>query len=360
MLDRSPMFDVAVIGAGIAGLTCARQLQQSGYTVVVLEKSRGVGGRVATRRNQDVRADHGVGYLELQGDPRFQSWLQNLIRDGIIQAWTDEPYELNQDGELQKSDRSHQSPYYAAPSGMTAIAKSLATDLTIWLNQRVQSITLTAAPHWHLGLEATNAGSGSPNLVTAKALVIAIPAPQALTLLEPLGDILDSRWIEQIQSVDFLPCLSVIAGYSQRPQVTQLTWQAIDCSVDPNLRWISFDSSKRTNPQEMVFVVQSSAAFAKQYLEEQDLQPTGQQLLDRAATYLGSWFSQPDWFQIHRWRYAFAEHPLQQSYLAARSSLPLVCSGDWCGGSRIESAFLSGLAAANAIEQQLSGVSGLT
>jgi renalase len=359
MLDRSPLFDVAVIGAGIAGLTCARQLQQAGYTVVVLEKSRGVGGRVATRRTHDIRADHGIGYLELQGDPQFQSWLQNLMQAGIIQVWTDAPYELNQAGELQQSVRSHPSPYYVAPVGMTAIAKSLTTDLSIWLNQRVQSIALTPDPHWKLGLEAMNADSISPNVVAAKALVIAIPAPQALTLLEPLGGVLDPRWIEQLKAVEFLPCLSVIAGYSQLPQVTQLTWQAIDCSVDPNLRWISFDSSKRADPQQMVFVVQSSAAFARQYLDESDLQPTGQQLLDRAATYLGSWFNQPDWFQIHRWRYAFAEPPLQKTYLAEEAPLPLVCSGDWCGGNRIESAFLSGLAAANAIKQQLSSGSGL-
>ena len=68
------MFDVAIIGAGLAGLTCAQQLHQVGYQVVIIEKSRGVGGRVATRRLQDTRADHGVRYLEPQG-----KLLQQLI-----------------------------------------------------------------------------------------------------------------------------------------------------------------------------------------------------------------------------------------------------------------------------------------
>ena len=57
------MLDVAIIGAGVAGLTCAQQLHQAGYKVVVLEKSRGVGGRMATRRIEETYVDHGVRYL---------------------------------------------------------------------------------------------------------------------------------------------------------------------------------------------------------------------------------------------------------------------------------------------------------
>ena len=63
-MNKSQKFDIAIIGAGIAGLVCSQELQQAGYSVVVLEKSRGVGGRMATRRVSGSRADHGVRYLE--------------------------------------------------------------------------------------------------------------------------------------------------------------------------------------------------------------------------------------------------------------------------------------------------------
>ncbi|MEO8890284.1 MAG: FAD-dependent oxidoreductase, partial [Coleofasciculaceae cyanobacterium] len=83
------MFDVAIIGAGLAGLACAQQLQQSGYRVVIVEKSRGVGGRMATRRLETTCADHGVRYLESKG-----KWLPPLIemlrQRGILQAWTND------------------------------------------------------------------------------------------------------------------------------------------------------------------------------------------------------------------------------------------------------------------------------
>ncbi len=62
------MIDVAVIGAGMAGLVCAQQLKQAGYSVLVVEKSRGLGGRVATRRLHDIWADHGACYLKPKGE----------------------------------------------------------------------------------------------------------------------------------------------------------------------------------------------------------------------------------------------------------------------------------------------------
>jgi renalase len=68
------MIEVAVIGAGIAGLTCAQKLQQAGKSVVLIDKSRGLGGRLATRRLAGTHADHGVCYLQAKGD-RFQHWI---------------------------------------------------------------------------------------------------------------------------------------------------------------------------------------------------------------------------------------------------------------------------------------------
>ncbi|MBC7822907.1 MAG: FAD-dependent oxidoreductase, partial [Candidatus Parcubacteria bacterium] len=71
-------FDIAVIGAGVAGLTCAQQLHQAGYRVVVIEKSRGMGGRLATRRLQGTHADHGVCYLKPKDD-RFKALITTLL-----------------------------------------------------------------------------------------------------------------------------------------------------------------------------------------------------------------------------------------------------------------------------------------
>lgn len=120
------------------------------------------------------------------------------------------------------------------------------------------------------------------------------------------------------------------------------------------MAWIGLDSSKRAHSPAPVFVLHSSAEFAKAYVEAKDLDPIGQHLLSRAAIELMlPWLDVPEWFQVHRWRYAFPSHPLAELCLDARTPQPLVCCGDWCGGKSVESALSSGMAAANQINQYL-------
>lgn len=357
------MFDVAIIGAGLAGLTCAQQLHQAGYRVVVVEKSRGVGGRLATRRLHDTHADHGVRYLEPQGN-LLQQLIEILVRRGILQTWTNTIYELKPiKPELALTSHSHpcsltphpsEFPRYIALTGMTAVAKFLATGLEIWLNRRVQFITPTPEATWHLTLDQV---TDTHNELIVKAIVSAIPAPQALMLLEPLAqNLLPPIFVESLRSVEFEPCISVISGYPALGASHDLplpTWKACTISDDSELAWIGLDSSKRLDPKMPVFVLQSTAEFAKRYLDAEDLNPAGQQLLSRAAQLLIPALDTPDWFQVHRWRYAFPSRPLNQDCLDAGTSLPLVCCGDWCGGNLIESAINSGLAAAVQINRQL-------
>lgn len=368
------MFDIAVIGAGMAGLVCAQQLSQAGYSVVVVEKSRGLGGRVATRRLHGTCADHGVRYLEPQGQLLGQL-VQVLGDRHLLQVWTDTGYEL--EAKRQQLKPASQSPWYVAPSGMSAIAKFLATGLEVWLNQRVQALALgeglslsapTTGNLWHLTLEPTNINStvAKPKELTARALVIAIPAPQALMLLEPLAETgLPAVFLDNLRSVEFDPCFSVIAGYPAQVQ-PDIAWKAVTFIDHPDLGWIGLDSSKRPPGQPPVFVVQSNAEFAQRHLEVKDLQPAGNQLLTRAAECLLPWLDTPDWIQVHRWRYAFPSRPWHEAYLSAETPLPLVCCGDWCGGAyrsavpsgklaytQVESAMLSGLAAAEQINCQL-------
>ena len=340
------MFDVAVIGAGMAGLTCAQQLFQAGYSVVVVEKSRGVGGRVATRRLHGTCADHGTRYLEPKG--YLQQLVQVLSDRHILQIWTDTAYEwLPEQPQLQPSTH----PLYVAPAGMSAVAKFLAANLEIWLNRRVQAIAPTEGD-WCLTLEPTNPDSVEATSVdsdvTARAVVFAIPAPQALSLLETLASV--PTFLRNLRSVEFNPCFSVIAGYASCSH-PEPTWKAVTFLDDSDLAWIGWDSSKR-HLEPLVFVAQSSSNFAKLHLETHDLNPVGHKLLN-AAQRLLPWLNQPDWIQVHRWRYAFPNRPWHETYLSAGTELPLVCCGDWCGGGDVESAMLSGLSAADQVNHQL-------
>ena len=342
------MFDVAVIGAGISGLSAAQQLRQAGYSVVVVEKSRGVGGRAATRRLHGTRADHGLRYLEASGEilPRL---VEILCDRKILQFWTDAVYEL-------KPNSPVRIPQYVAPDGMSAVAKFLATDLDIRLNQRVQAITPTSENSWQLSFEITTNDLPEESLI-ASAVIVAIPAPQALMILEPFAQAsLPLTFLDTLRGIEFDPCITVMAGYPDSCQMNE-PWKSVVFPEDSDLDWVGFDSSKRLDSQTPVFVIHSSAKFAKLHLDTEDLQLTGKHLLSYAAEYLMPWLNTPEWVQVHRWRYAFPNRPLQQPYLDAGTSSPLVCCGDWCGGNLVESAFNSGLAAAEQVNRQLRNLS---
>jgi hypothetical protein len=339
------MYDIAVIGAGMAGLTCAQQLHQAGYNVLILEKSRGLGGRIATRRLYNTRADHGTRYLQPQGE-LMQQFVQLLCDRHILQVWADPVSEFQS---LNSTSR------YVAPAGMNAIAKFLGQGLQIWRSQRVRAIAFNDS-HWQLSLESDPPEATTDRLseVAAKAVVVAIPAPQALTLLEPLTAL--STLSHQLRSVEFNPCLSVMAGYSIQLE-PKPDWQAVSFADNSYLAWVGWDSSKRAeqNRNYEVFVLQSSAEFARRYLAERDLQPAGYELLAKAADCLLPWLAKPEWMQVHRWRYAFPNRCLEQAYLAAETALPLVCCGDWCGGNFVEGAMYSGMAAAMEVDRQMEG-----
>lgn len=347
-------FEVAIIGAGMAGLTCAQRLHQAGYRVVVVDKSRGLGGRMATRRLHNTHADHGVCYLKPKNDP-FKALLETLLAQTsdhtILRTWTDTIHELNSEGHLQEPVPLERFPRYASAIGITAIAKFLGTGLTILPGQRVERIRF-AEQQWHLQFETQAAAQLEP--ITAQIVVVAIPAPQALVLLEPLAEIgLDAAFLAAVESVQFSPCISAIAVYPREclAEVAALPWKAAICPHDSDLAWVGIDSSKQISPAQPVFVVQSNADFANRHSATGDLQAVGQQLLNKAARSLLPWLAVPQVLQVHRWRYAFPINSLAERCLPA--NLPLVCAGDWCGGNRVESAFDSGLAAAEAVNSHL-------
>lgn len=330
------MFDVAIVGAGMSGLICAQELHQAGYRVVVVEKSRGLGGRVTTRRLQDTCADRGLGYILAEGELTTK-FVEVLKSQNILTVWTDTVHELNAGFELKAVKGA---PLYIAPDGMSAIARFLAKNLEIQLNRRVVGLSLIN-DGWHLQFENSNAE------VVAKAVVVAIPAPQALALLAPFAS---SVVLDSLRKVEFSTCLSLIAGYPSRLDLPPMP--AVKVIDDDTLAWISNDSSKRPGKTSSIFVFHSSAKFAQNYIDTEDLHLAGQQLLAKAAK-LFPQLANPDWLQCDFWRYAFPTVPLADNCLNIDTPQPLVCCGDWCGGFNLEGAMRSGIRAATEINQLL-------
>jgi renalase len=331
----SSMFEIAVVGAGVAGLTCARKLQQTGRRVVIFDKSRGLGGRLATRRLATTHADHGVCYLQPK-EAAFGQLIDELVNEQILRVWTQGIHRLFGDGVLQPPVKF--APCYAAPSGATAIARYLGQNIEIINGQAITAIS-PIDNGWQL-----RSADGQWN---AEQVVVAVPPAQALAIA---GMVTDPHCSDQMSHVNFTTSITAIAVFpkNQQAAAAQLAWQGIQCIDHPVLAWIGLDSSKQLEPLQPVLVVQSSAAFAVEYFDRPDLEVIGKRLLASTAPFTMG-LDTPEILQVHRWGYAFAQNPLPDLFLTAQVQAPLYFCGDWCGGNRVESAFLSGLAVAEKI-----------
>ncbi|GCE93582.1 NAD(P)/FAD-dependent oxidoreductase [Arthrospira platensis] len=343
--------DIIVIGAGIAGLICAQQLRRAGYSVVVVEKSRGVGGRAATRRVGEDRVDHGLRYLEPTGET-----VGKLITamGSDLQLWTDRIYQFRS-GEFQALPMQG---CYICPQGMNGVGKFLATDLDIWFGRRVESITPQDNGCWFLDLAITADNyPETPKDIAAKGVVVAIPAPQALMLLESPGAQIPADMIAQIRSLNYDPSLAVMAGYSEDKWAAldnrNPLWKGVEFPEGDRLEWVSLDSSRRQNPKTPILVFHSTPKFARQYLDVTDLETPGRMLLQTASDRLFSWLNSPEWMQVHRWRYAFCQESLSTPCITTITPLPLVGAGDWCSPKSIDGVLQSGMAAADWVNSQL-------
>jgi renalase len=350
------MEDVVVIGAGLSGLTAARQLLQWGYRVRVVDKSRGLGGRLATRRRGSTAIDHGCRYLTPFVDESL-SPIAQLLKAGVLHPWQPDAFTLGAEGLITAAQPQ---TLYRAPQGMSSIAKALAADLTIQRSWRAKA--LTPLPQgWRItGETATTDRQTMAQVLETKAIVLAIPAPQAAALLETdaqQNDVIGTM-VQQLQAVTFDAVITVMAGYNPT-QPTHLGGQTgvngwlVHGSEPSPLRWVALDSSKRTEPQEPVVVLHSSATFACKAIDHPDLDAFGQELLTQAAQSLAPWLNEPAWLQIHRWRYGFVSQSLGQPLLHHPELPSLVGCGDWCHGGNVEGAIASGHRSAEALAQVL-------
>ena len=337
--------EIAIVGAGMAGIACARGLQATGTTgMAILEKSRGVGGRLTTRRMFDTCVDRGTCYISPKG-AQFRELFDRLIAANIIEIWTDTTHTLTASGETIADPDIY--PRYVAPGGMNQIAKYLATDLDIRFGQRAIAIQ-PEGKLWRLTLEGTESTE-----ILARTVILAIPAPQAADLLSPLAGILPIKFLNDLKSVEFYPSIALAAGYTAAQlaewEVAYPQVKSVNCGDDPILAWLGLDSSKRQQPAPPAFVLQSTANFAAKYPNPEDTAAASLAMLEHASERFLPWFRDFQWQQPHLWRYAFTKSPLSAAYLSINSPAPLFCTGDWCRGRKVEDAYLAGLAVATAI-----------
>ena len=253
---------VAIIGAGLTGLTAAEALTRAGVSVVVFDKGRGVGGRLSTRRaDGGLQFDHGAQYLSAKG-PEFAAFLDAAEQAGAAGQWR----------------LATGAPKYVGTPGMSAIAKFLAKSCDV--RQGVEIAVITASANgWNIAGEDFD------------RVICTVPAPQAMRLLEAQH-----------------PFREMLAGVVMEPNLTLMlalppSEHRFETRRDPNedVAWIALDSAKQARPGPDCWVAQAGLAWSRAHLELEKPE-IADKLLPMVCTVLNADPDDALYVAGHKWR----------------------------------------------------------
>ena len=335
---------IGIIGAGLSGLTAGRLLAKAGHEVTIFEKSRGFGGRMATRyagKSLETRLDHGVPYFMAE-TPEFRSFVTELIDKDILRTWGRNFAAYDGEKLIKKNPNDPRDVIYTSKNGMNQVGKYLSRWVDVQQESRVGGLT-------YIGKNRSKKRAWMINMTTSKAfgfdaVIIALPAPQAYGILSTAIDEVNTlKIVRRLDEVNYRPSFSLMVGYGNAEQPD---WQGIICN-NSNLDFVSNESSKRNIGHETTFVLHASAAFSRKY-RDGDEELVSREMLAEFSNITGGWASSPDWQQLHFWRYSRPEVQLDQPYFELEDEdAPLALIGDYYNGNGVESAYKSGLDLAN-------------
>ena len=314
--------EVAVVGAGIAGLSCARRLAEAGMNVMVFDKSRGPGGRMATRRIEDAQVgsfgfDHGAQYFTARS-VAFRQTVKSWVNAGIVQPWVGRLMSFDAEGLHPVTSQ----PRYVGVPRMSAIGRHLLGDLPFHPEHRLWECQYDGQ-YWHLQFD------GQPSVV-AKYLILALPAPQVVDLLEINHPVYTNALLQ-----DMLPSWALML-HCAAPIDTP--FDGCFVNVGP-LSWAVRNNSKPARGHVETWVLQASHPWSQAHVDAprdwvaEQMLSAFRQIIDQPIIVAQQW--------VHRWLYALAAEALTVGCWY-ESSQHFGIAGVWLNGSRVEGAWLSG------------------
>jgi len=339
---------IAIIGVGLAGVTCARTLRQAGHNVTLFEKSRGLGGRMSTRASAFGNFDHGAQYFTVR-DPRFE--LAIATAPGVCKPWSANAVRvLDPNGRVIEAGLPGGERHWVATPGMNGLVKAWAAPLLEDSNVRLQTrvTQIMADPMkkngWQLQTESDD--GGQTIFAGFDKVILAIPAAQAITLLQSSGL---TALAAPLNDVRVDPCWTLMLAYPQAVQPGLITlgpqWNAAR-STHHRIAWMARESSKPGRERIERWTVQASAPWSAEHINDTPERIIGKMI--KAFAEITGIRATPAHAEAHRWLYAKTSQSLGQSHLWHKDQGIGLC-GDWCLGHRAEDAFVSGLELALAV-----------
>jgi len=339
--------NIAIIGAGIAGITAARTLAKAGHHVHVFEKSRGAGGRMSTRDSHFGTFDHGAQYFTVR-DPRFSLAIQAVPgTTDICRPWSANAVRvLDPLGHVFEAARTTKDAHFVAKPGMNALVRHWAEPLgkAIRYNTQVNRLERGTKGLWTVH-------AGDKNYTGFDHVLLAIPCIQAENLLKASAkDAANAKWLKAMDAVDVAPCWTMMVAF---PKATQPNlhigpqWNAAR-SIHHRIAWLARESSKPGRGKVERWTVQASSAWSAEHISDPEARVKAKLL--RAFAELTGIRAEPTYAEMHRWLYAKTVTPLGVSHQYNPANGLGTC-GDWHLGHRVEDAFVSGLELALAVCQ---------
>jgi predicted NAD/FAD-dependent oxidoreductase len=321
---------VAVIGAGLAGLSCSSYLRRAGCFVEVFEQERVIGGRVATARNGVVAFDSGAQYLTARSD-KFRAYINELVSAGYAARW--DPKTTTGD---TKGVQLH--TWYVGTPGMSSIVRPLAESIRVHTGKKVHTLTQTDKG-WMIWFEdQTSVGPFA-------ACAVAIPAPAARLLLGRVEGM-----VETLSRVRMLPTWSVMVRLAERT----LPDQDVYSDMSEVLRWIARNSSKpgrsAAGGGETV-VIHASPNWSRE-TEDADPEAVAEEVWAEVTRQLNLPAVTPQQMTAHLWRHGLVDQSLGESFIYS-THYKIGTAGDWCLGRLAEHAYESGQGLGRAIVNSL-------
>lgn len=316
------MKSILIVGAGISGIIIGDKLNRAGFKVELVDKGNAIGGRLATKKIQDVSGkeavfDFGAQHFTAR-DSRFIEYVNEWQQLGLVNEW------FKDAGGLR----------YKASGGMRDIALELAKKLTVMPKIKIEKLIYTDA-QW-------NAIDQNNKTYRADIIVLTAPVPQSLDLLSRSQIEIEKTKFNALCKISYNKCIAGLITTSSTPDLGEFGYLK---QGEGSISWVADNNVKGISAQPNKLTVHTSTRFSNKHwdAEKEELKSI---LINEIEDLLSV---KVETIHLHKWRYSLVDKAYNISFEVLNEPNPIILAGDGFISGRIESAAISAIEASEYI-----------